>query len=94
MKDSEDSDHWVVFSVQPVISRAGPGDRRARQMDRRIRRVDRRAGQVDMMIVVMADITSLKRPKQERDSWMQALAHDLNSPLAAALLYAKLAYAT
>ncbi len=22
MKDSEDSDHWVVFSVQPVISRA------------------------------------------------------------------------
>ncbi len=43
-----------------------------------------------MMIVVMADISSLKRAEQERDSWMQALAHDLNSPLAAALLSAEL----
>ena len=48
------------------------------------------AGQMEMMIVAMADISSIQRAEQERDSWMQALAHDLKSPLTAALVSAQL----
>ena len=62
LKGQDDSDRWVVFSVQPVV---------------------KGAGQAEMMIVVMADISSIKRAEQEHDTWMQALAHDLKSPLAA-----------
>jgi len=44
-----------------------------------------------MVLLVLQDVTALKLAEQERDAWMQTLAHDLKTPLTAIRGYAQLA---
>ncbi|MGH2519707.1 MAG: sensor histidine kinase, partial [Chloroflexota bacterium] len=44
-----------------------------------------------MVVLVLQDVTALKLAEQERDAWMQTLAHDLKTPLTAIRGYAQLA---